>query len=74
MLSREALESYRRMTPSERLALTLEAMREATPWMLYGSPEVVDRRFELIRRQHDEGNRRILERLAEVERRREGHQ
>lgn len=72
MLSRETLEAYRKMTPSERLALTLQAMREATPWLLSGPPEVVDRRFELIRRQHDEGNQRIRERLEEVRRRHEG--
>jgi hypothetical protein len=67
MLSREALEAYRRMTGGERLALTLQAMRESTPYLLAGPAEVVDRRFELIRRENDLGNRRMLERLAAAE-------
>jgi hypothetical protein len=64
MLSRETLEAYRRMTPSERLALTLQAMRESYASLLQGPPEVVDRRFELIRRENDARNRNMLERLA----------
>jgi hypothetical protein len=39
-------------------------MREATPSLFAGTPEQVDRRFELIRRQNDDRNRRILEALA----------
>ncbi len=72
MISRETLEAYRRMTPGERLALTLQAMRESVPYLLQGSPRVVDRKFELIRRENDRGNRRILERLAAAERPDEG--
>ncbi len=68
MLSRETLEAYRQMSPSERLALSLRAMRESLPYLLRGSPEVVARRFERIRMQNDLGNRRILERLAAAER------
>ena len=64
MLSRETLEEYRRMTPGERLKLTLEMIRENTPYLLHGPPEVVDRRFELLRRQNDERNRRMLEVIA----------
>jgi len=64
MLSRETLEQYRRMTSSERLRLTLEMIREATPFLLKGTPEQVDRRFELLRRQNDERNRRMLEGIA----------
>ena len=66
MLSRDTLEAYRRMTPSERLALTLRAMRESTPYLLYGSEEVIDRRFELIRRENDARNRNMLKRLADA--------
>lgn len=68
MLSRETLSAYRRMTPSERLALTLQAMRESGPYLLRGTKEVVDRRFELLRRENDERNRRLLEGLAAAER------
>ena len=64
MLSRETLELYRRMTPGERLRLTLEMTHEATKQLLQGSPEVVDRRFELLRRQNDERNRRMCEGMA----------
>jgi hypothetical protein len=53
MLSRETLEQYRRMTPGERLKLTLDMIRENTPYLLQGPPDVVDRRFELLRRQND---------------------
>jgi len=64
MLSREALEQYRNMTLSERLRLTLEMIREATPALLEGSAEIVDRRFELLRLQNDERNRRMLEGIS----------
>jgi hypothetical protein len=60
MLSKETLEEYRRMTTSQRLKLVLEMIRENTPALLEGPPEVVDRRFELLRRQNDERNRRML--------------
>jgi hypothetical protein len=67
MLSQETIERYRRMTPEERLALTLEAMREAWPALLAGPPEVVDRRFELIRRENDARNHALLTKLAEAD-------
>ncbi|MBW3541050.1 MAG: hypothetical protein KY476_12335, partial [Planctomycetes bacterium] len=57
-------ERYRRMTNSERLALTLEMIRNEIPWLLRGSPEVVERRFELLRRENDERNRRLREAFA----------
>lgn len=53
MLSRETIEMYRRMTVGQRLKLTLEAIDENTPYLLHGPPDVVDRRFELIRREND---------------------
>jgi hypothetical protein len=64
MLSRETLEEYRRMTPGERLALTFRLTDEATPYLFAGTPEQVRRRFELLRRQNDERNERILAGLA----------
>lgn len=64
MHSQETLEEYRRMTVSERFAIVAEMMRAATPWLLEGTPEQVDRRFELLRRQNDERNRRMLEGIA----------
>ena len=64
MLSRETLESYRRMTNAERAALTLQMCREATVFLLKGTPEQVDRKFELIRRENDERNRNMLTAIA----------
>ena len=64
MLSRETLEQYRRMTPSQRLRLTLQMIRETTPYLLQGTPQQVDRRFELLRLQNDERNRRMLAGIA----------
>lgn len=52
------------MTNAERLKLTLEMIRESTPALFQGPPEVVARRFELLRRQNDERNRRMLEGIA----------
>jgi hypothetical protein len=39
-------------------------MRQNAPSLFDGPPEVVKRRFELIRRQNDERNRRMLEGIA----------
>ena len=64
MLSRETLEEYRRMTPGQRLKLTLQMIEENMPALFQGPPEVVARRFELLRRQNDERNRRMLEGIA----------
>ncbi len=45
MLHPETLEAYRRMTPSERLQLTLKMTRENGPRMFRGTKEQVERRF-----------------------------
>ena len=68
MLSKERLEIYRRMTTDERLALTLHMIRENWPAMFEGPPDVVARRFELLRRQNDERNKNMLEAFARAER------
>jgi hypothetical protein len=68
MMSRETAERYRRMTPAERLRLTLEMTEEAVPYLLRGTPEQVARRFELLRRQNDDRNRRMLEGIARTRR------
>jgi len=64
MLSPESLDRYRRMSLSERLALVLEMIREETPLLLAGPPEVVDRRFELLRRENDLRNQGMLAGIA----------
>jgi hypothetical protein len=64
MLNSETIESYRRMTPDQRLALTLRAMRASLPYLLHGDPAIVNRRFELLRRENDARNRHMLAALA----------
>ena len=64
MLSKESLECYRRMTLSEKLQLVEEMIHVETPYLLCGTPEQVDRRFELLRRQNDERNFLILSAIA----------
>ena len=64
VLHPETLEAYRHMTMGERLQLTLDMMRENAPRMFQGTPEQVDRRFELLRIQNDDRNRRMLTAIA----------
>ncbi len=64
MLHPETLAAYRRMTPSERLRITLDMIRGSTPYLFHGSPEQVERKFELLRKQNDDRTRRILTGLA----------
>lgn len=61
MLSQETLERYRKMTPGERLELTFQMMRENMPYLLQGTKEQVDRRFELLQRENDARNRNMAE-------------
>jgi hypothetical protein len=67
MLSKESLEQYRRMTPAERFRLTLCMIEEEIPYLLRGTPEQVDRRFELLRLQNDDRNRRMLTAIARTQ-------
>ena len=64
MLHPETLETYRRMTPSERLRITLGMIRASTPYLFHGSPEQVERKFALLRKQNDDRTRRILTGLS----------
>ena len=64
MTSDATYAGYRRMTPGERLSLTLQAIRESTPYLLFGSAEVIERRFARLRQENDARNRNLLERLA----------
>jgi hypothetical protein len=64
MLSVETLEEYRKMTIAQRLSMTLAMMRDAAKYLTAGPADVVDRRFELIRRQNDERTRNMLTGLA----------
>lgn len=66
MLSKETLDAYRRMTPGERLTLAFEMIRENTPYLLAGRPDIVDRRFALLHRENDLRNERILAALRSM--------
>ncbi|MFN7813022.1 MAG: hypothetical protein ACK5SI_10230 [Planctomycetia bacterium] len=66
MLSKETLDAYRRMTPGERLALTFEMIRENTPYLVTGTPSVVERRFALLQRENDLRNERLLAALRRL--------
>jgi hypothetical protein len=68
MLSPESLAAYRRMRPSERLALSIQAIGEAQKYLVVGSHEVVERRFARIRQENDARNRQMLTRLAAADR------
>jgi hypothetical protein len=50
MMSREAAEANRRLTPDEGLKITLQMIDESMPFLLQGTSEEVDRRCELLRR------------------------
>jgi hypothetical protein len=52
------------MTPGERLKLACEMSDQAALDLLSGPPDVVAKRFELLRRQNDERNRPMLEGVA----------
>lgn len=64
MMSRETAERYRRMTNGERFQITLDLIEENWPYLFKGSPEVVARRLELLRRQNEERNRLYREAFA----------
>lgn len=58
MLSPETLESYRRMTPQERLRLTIDLSRSAWRALNQGSPELVTRRY--MRLEHENNHRNLM--------------
>lgn len=55
------------MTPGERFSLTLHAIRENIPALSAGRPELVARRFELIRRENDRRNENMLRAFARLQ-------
>ncbi len=71
MLSSEALESYRHMTPAERLRLTLDLSRSAWKAMSEGSPDIVARRFLRLEQENDLRNLMMCEGFRRAEKRSE---
>jgi len=68
MLSPETLESYRRMTPGERLRLTFRLMSGCDRALLAGSAEQVNRKFALLRRDNELRNENMLRAIAATKR------
>ncbi|MCS5617506.1 MAG: hypothetical protein O3C39_02695 [Planctomycetota bacterium] len=64
MLSPETIAEYRRMTPGQRLELALQMTDENLPYLVQGRPEVVERRFELLRRENDLRNHNMRVAMA----------
>ena len=64
MLSPETLEHYRRMSIPDRIKLVMQMMDEGVRYLVEGDPEVVKRRFELLRRENDERNLNMLTAIA----------
>ncbi len=64
MLSSETLETYRRMTPGERLRLTFDLMQGIETILLSGMTEQIDRKFELMRKENELRNRNMLTAIA----------
>jgi hypothetical protein len=70
MLSKETIEWYRQMSPSERLRLTLLSIRENQKFLDAGSPGFVARKYEVLRLKKDESNNALVRKLLEAEVRR----
>lgn len=64
MLSPETLAEYRRMTPGQRLELSLRMTDENLPYLVEGRPEVVERRFKMLRRENDLRNHNVRVAMA----------
>ena len=67
MLSEQTLDEYRRMTPAERLALTLELTGENEPYLYAGDPQIVARRLQRLTEESALYNERILRGIARSE-------
>ena len=64
MLSQETLDQYRRMTGIERLKLSLKMTEENIPAFFVGTHQVIERRFELLKRENDARNHNMLTAIA----------
>ncbi len=69
MLATETPESYRRMTPSQRLELTLSMMDESEPYLLAGTKEQVACKFQRLNDENTKRNLAMLTQLAHSQRR-----
>jgi hypothetical protein len=67
MLSPETLEAYRRMTPEQRLRLTLELCQSAWRGLNEGDPVIVERRYMRLAQENEMRNQRICDGLRRAE-------
>jgi hypothetical protein len=66
MLSRNEIVRYREMGLEQRYVLFLEMAAWAWQSLDVDDPETAARRWALIRRQHDESNRRLAEAFSRL--------
>ncbi len=64
MLHPETLAAYRRMTPSEKMSVTMQMMRENAQRFFSAPSDVIEKRLEILRKQNDDRNQRMLEAIA----------
>jgi len=64
MQSSETISGYRRMTPGERLELSLRMTEEQLPQLVEGAPEDVARRLRMLRRENDLRNHNMRVAMA----------
>ncbi len=60
MLHPETLDVYRRMTPSEKMAVAVRMMQENAERFFSVPDELIQRRLEILRKQNDDRNQRML--------------
>ena len=64
----DEIERYRAMSPEERYQIFLELAAYAWHCLETDEPERAAKKWELIRRQHDESSRRLSEKFRELAR------
>jgi len=63
MLSKERLEAYRKMTPAQKWAETVELIESGWRMLLSLPPEERERRLETMRREHQAVNDAVVKAL-----------
>lgn len=66
MLSKEKLKQYQDMSVSQRMRLVLDMCRRSTPFLLIGTPDHIERKFQLIKRENDLRNENMLRAIAKT--------
>lgn len=66
MLSEAEIRRYREMGPEKRYEIFLELAAYAWHCLHADGPELAEKRWRLIRQQHDEASRRLAEKFKEM--------